>query len=78
MARGGAIRILCLWMVVAPLACGAPRDGAPARSADSGAQVDASPVDSALDTLIAGSMDDSAMAARRTSTQNARLSPLGD
>jgi hypothetical protein len=79
LARGGAIRILCFWMGVAPLACGAPRDGGSARSADSAAQtVDASPVDSALDTLIAGSMDDSAMTARRTATQNARLSPLAD
>ena len=76
--RSSALRNLCIWAGLALLGC-APRDGAPARPGDSAGQaVDASPVDSALDTLIAGSMDDSAMVARRTSTQNARLSPLAD
>ncbi|MGQ0642897.1 MAG: hypothetical protein ACT4P6_19295, partial [Gemmatimonadaceae bacterium] len=35
-------------------------------------------VDSALDTLITGSPDDSAIAARSSSTQDTRLSPLAD
>jgi hypothetical protein len=38
----------------------------------------AAPVDSALDTLIAGSREDSSISARRTATESARLSPLAD
>lgn len=67
-----------MWAGLALLSC-APRDDAPARPADSTAvTTDVSPVDSALDTLITGSPDDSAITARRTRTQNARLSPLAD
>lgn len=68
-----------MWMGFAPLGCGAPRDDAPARATDSVASSpDALPIDTALDTLIAGSPDDSTITSRRTSTQNARLSPLAD
>ena len=65
--------------LIAPLACGTPRESTPAQQADSEQAVALTPVaDSALDTLITGSADDATITARRAATQNTRLSPLAD
>jgi len=67
--------------VIAPLACGAPRDTTPATQSDTqqtAAQTPPAVADTALDTLITGSPDDFTIAARRAATQNTRLSPLAD
>lgn len=70
---GLALRVLCVALVFG--SCTAPREETPATNVDSAAQGTAAPVDSALDTLIAGSPDDSALAARAA---GAPLSPLAD
>jgi hypothetical protein len=63
--------------LIALAGCGAPGDRNVPAPADSGA-ADASPSDSALDTLITGSPDDTSLAMRRAASQNVRLSPLAD
>lgn len=68
----GALRVL--WVGVFVASC-TPREETVATNTDTAAPTVA-PVDSALDTLIAGTLDDSAIAARRTAT--APLSPLAD
>jgi hypothetical protein len=71
--------VLVAISLIAPLACGTPRESTPAKQADSERAAAQTPVaDTALDTLITGSADDSTIAARRAATQNTRLSPLAD
>jgi hypothetical protein len=70
----------CAVLSLVVIACGEkPQSEPPSTPTDStAAEPQTAAVDSALDTLIAGSPDDSAVAARRQATQNARLSPLAD
>jgi hypothetical protein len=75
-------RILAVALSLIVAACAPPAEQRTADStsaSDSTAQQVQGPAqDSAVDTLIAGSPDDSAVAARREITANARLSPLAD
>jgi hypothetical protein len=65
--------------LIAPLACGPPREPAPTKHADSEQAAVPTPVaDTALDTLITGTVIDSATSARRIAAQSTRLSPLAD
>ncbi len=67
--------------LIAPFACGTPRDATPGKQSDAQQTAVQTPppvADTALDTLITGSAGDSTIAARRVATQNARLSPLAD
>lgn len=75
-----AARGLGVLVLVSSLACAAPRDAPTPNPAETTqAAVGPAPAaDTALDTLIAGTADDSTQAARRIVVQNARLSPLAD
>lgn len=75
-----AARVFVAIVALAPLACGVPREQTLLQQSDTQQQstVQPSVADTALDTLITGSPDDSSIAARRAATQNARLSPLAD